>query len=85
MENTSEDICKIIAPYVEAVAEWGTDEQGWEYGILDEGRFYLTTEGVGIHFDVYEITCYAAGSQDVVVPYEKFLMKSNAEKRRNDR
>lgn len=85
MENTSEDICKIIAPYVEAVAEWGTDEQGWEYGILDEGRFYLTTEGVGIHFDVYEITCYAAGSQDVVVPYEKFLMKNNAEKRRNDR
>lgn len=75
LENSPEEICAIIAPYVEAKAEWGTDEEGWEQIILDEGRFYLTTEGIGIHFDTYELSSYASGGLDVVVPYEKFDMR----------
>ncbi len=78
LENSPEEICAIIAPYVEAKAEWGTDDEGWEKIILDEGRFYLTTEGIGIHFDAYELTCYASGGLDVVVPYEQFKLKDPA-------
>ncbi len=79
LENSPEEICAIIAPYVEAKAEWGTDEEGWEKMILEEGRFYLTTEGIGIHFDAYELTCYASGGLDVVVPYELFTLRDPAD------
>lgn len=74
--NSAEEICAIIAPYVEAKADWGTDEEGWEQIILEEGRFYLAAEGIGIHFDVYELTSYASGGLDVVVPYELFDMRN---------
>lgn len=77
--NSEEEICAIIAPYVEAEADWGTGEEGWEQIILEEGRFYLTAEGIGIHFDVYELTSYASGGLDVVVPYELFDMRNPAE------
>ncbi len=79
LENSPEEICAIIAPYVEAKAEWGTDEEGWEEIILEEGRFYLTPEGIGIHFDTYELTCYASGGLEVVVPYELFEMRDPAD------
>lgn len=79
VENSAEEVCAIIAPYVEAEADWGTDEEGWERIILEEGRFYLTAEGIGIHFDVYELTCYASGGLDVVVPYELFDMRNPSE------
>ena len=32
----------------------------------------MTQEGIGIHFDVYEMTCYASGALDIIVPYEAF-------------
>lgn len=79
VENSEEEICSIIAPYVEAEAEWGTDEEGWERIILDEGRFYLTAEGIGIHFDTYVLSSYASGGLDVVVPYELFDMRNPKE------
>lgn len=67
-----EEICAIAAPYVEAVATRGTDEEGWEAVILEDGRFFLSEEGIGIHFDAYEINCYAAGNQEAIVPYGAF-------------
>ena len=73
--NTKAEICAIIGPYVKSRADWGTSEEGWEEIILEDGRFYLTTEGIGIHFDVYELSCYAAGDLDVVVPYEEFELR----------
>lgn len=79
VENSEEEICAIIAPYVEAEADWGTDGEGWERIILDEGRFYLTAEGIGIHFDIYELSSYASGGLDVVVPYELFDMRNPKE------
>ncbi|MCM1056037.1 MAG: RsiV family protein [Firmicutes bacterium] len=75
VENSEEEICAIIAPYVEAEADWGTDEEGWEWSILEEGRFYLAMEGIGIHYDAYELSSYASGGIDVVVPYELFDMR----------
>ena len=70
--RSPEEVCEIIAPYVEAAAVWGTDDEGWEDMILDEGRFFLSEEGIGIHFDVYEIGSYAAGDQEIIVPYRIF-------------
>lgn len=75
VKNTESEIKAIIGPYVEAKAEWGTDEDGWEAVLLEDGRFFLTPEGIGIHFDVYEMTCYASGGLDVIVPYEKFKIR----------
>lgn len=72
VNNSPEEICEIIAPYVEAAAVWGTDDEGWESIVLEEGRFFLSEEGIGIHFDVYEIDCYAAGEQEIIVPYRAF-------------
>ena len=75
VNNSPQEICDIIAPYVEAAASWGIDEEGWEADILEEGRFFLTKEGIGIHFDVYEIDSYAAGEREIIVPYSVFDMK----------
>ena len=74
VDHSPGEICGIIAPYVEAVATRGTGEEGWEAVILEDGRFYLSEEGIGIHFDPYEINCYAAGNQEVIVPYSAFGM-----------
>lgn len=70
--RSPEEVCETIAPYVEAAAAWGTDDEGWEDMILDEGRFFLSEEGIGIHFDVYEIGSYAAGDREIIVPYRIF-------------
>lgn len=72
LEQTPEEICEIIAPYVKTAADGGKDREGLETAVLQTGRFYLTEEGVGIHFDVYEISAYANGARDIVVPYEAF-------------
>lgn len=72
VKNTPEEICELTAPYVEAVAAWETDEEKWEEMLLEEGRFFLSEEGIGIHFDVYELDCYAAGEKEVIVPYSMF-------------
>lgn len=74
VNNTPEEICEIAAPYVEA-ASWGMDKEGWEAILLEEGRFYLSEEGIGFHFDTYEINSYAAGDQEIIVPYNMFEMK----------
>lgn len=70
--KTPEEVCGIIAPYVEVIAMWGTDEEGWEAGLLEEERFFLSEEGIGIHFDPYEINGYAQGEQEIIVPYGAF-------------
>lgn len=72
LNRSPEEICAIAAPYVEVVAMHKPREEDWEKIILEEGRFYLSEEGIGIHFDAYEIDCYAAGNQEVIVPYSAF-------------
>ena len=72
VNNSPEEICEIIAPYVDAVAVWGAGNEGWKRTLLEQDRFFLAEEGIGIHFDVYEIDCYAAGDQEIIVPYSMF-------------
>lgn len=38
-------------------------------------RFYLTKEGIKFYFEPYALACYAAGFQQVVIPYEEFKLK----------
>ena len=71
VNNSSQEICEIIAPYIEVLFFQGTDEEGWEADILKEGRFFLSEEGIGIHF-VYEI---GVVERDIIVPYSAFDMK----------
>lgn len=73
--DSPEEICEIIAPYVEAAAEGEIDDEGWEAMVLEENRFFLSEEGIGIHFDVYEISSYASGDTDVIVPYGMFGLR----------
>lgn len=75
VNNSPEEVCEIIAPYVEAVAYGGTDKEMWEAMLLEEDRFFLSEEGIGIHFDVYEIDSYAAGDKEIIVPYSAFELK----------
>lgn len=70
--RSPEEVCEIMAPYVVAAADSGTDREGWESRLLEADRFFLSEEGIGLHFDVYELCGYAAGERDVIVPYGAF-------------
>ena len=51
-------------------------EQNIENGYQNnEFNFYLTKEGVGVEFGQYEIAPYAAGMQDIVIPYDELKLK----------
>ena len=41
----------------------------------NEFNFYLTKDGVGVEFSEYEVAPYAAGAQNVVIPYSDLKMK----------
>lgn len=50
---------------IETVTEW-TDLNVY---------YYLTNEGIAFYFDPYALACYAAGFQQVIIPYSEFDMK----------
>lgn len=37
--------------------------------------FYLTADGIKFYFHPYALACYAAGFQEVTIPYDEFSMK----------
>ncbi|MFA6034701.1 MAG: RsiV family protein, partial [Myxococcota bacterium] len=43
-------------------------------------NFFVTKGGVGFHFNIYEIACYAIGSFDAFIPFVelKGLLKENS-------
>lgn len=75
VENTKEEICSIVSKYVERQASW-SDYLGPD-SILEPKRFFLTKEGIGIHYDVYELGSYAEGAKNFVIPYEEFQWKES--------
>lgn len=40
-----------------------------------DSMFYLTEDGIVFYFEPYALACYAAGFQEVIIPYEEFDMK----------
>lgn len=74
VNNTEAEICSIVSAYVEKEYSWseGVDKQS----VLEQERFFLAEEGIGIHYDVYELGDYAQGAQGFIIPYREFQMKS---------
>lgn len=71
VDNTDEEVEALVSTYL-SLCELPSDAKG----IAQEPeRFFLTAEGVGIHFDVYELSSYAGGAQDIIIPYEEFRIK----------
>ena len=71
VDNTEEEVEALVSTYL-ALCELPSEAKG----IAQEpDRFFLTAEGIGIHFDVYELSSYAGGAQDIIIPYEEFRIK----------
>ena len=77
VNNTEEEIFEIVNAYVIKDRGWGLDEYEWieKESVFEQDRFFLTKEGIGIHYDVYEIGCYAEGAVDYIIPFDEFDMK----------
>ena len=73
MNNSPEEIKEIVKNHILAVAPYSGGEQSED--ALEQDRFFLTAEGLGIHYDVYEIGSYASGPCDLIIPFELFDMK----------
>lgn len=77
VENSAEEICEIAAAYVER------DHPGLHFyedpksreSILEDFRFFLSEEGIGIHFNTYELGSYAEGNEDYIIPFWEFDLK----------
>ena len=75
VNDSPEAVCGVIVPYIENIAPEGTGEEGWESVILEQDRFFLTEEGVGIHFDRGELKSNPPDVVwDIVVPYSAFAL-----------
>jgi len=74
VENSAEEICRIAASYVES------DHPGLHFhenqeSVLEDFRFFLSKEGIGIHFNTYELGSYAEGNEDYIIPFWEFDLK----------
>ncbi len=75
VDDNAEDIKEIVKNHIVAAMPYSKGEQA--ENALEQNRFFLTAEGLGIHYDVYEIGDYASGSFDLVIPFELFSMKED--------
>lgn len=79
--NSEEELKEIVVEYFGKIVE-GEPEMFWDDAldtvyqtISYDFPFYLTEEGICFHYDPYALACYAAGEQELVIPYEEFRMK----------
>ena len=75
VSNSPEEIKEIVKAHILAVAPYSKGEQSED--ALEQDRFFLTAEGLGIHYDVYEIGSYADGPCDLIIAFEMFDMKED--------
>ena len=75
VNDSAEEIKEIVKARILAVAPYSKGEQS--ESALEQNRFFLAAEGLGIHYDVYEIGDYASGSFDLIIPFELFDMKED--------
>lgn len=75
VNDSMEEIKEIVKAHILAVAPYSKGEQSED--APEQDRFFLTAEGLGIHYDVYEISDYASGSFDIIIPFKLFDMKED--------
>lgn len=73
VNNSPEEITEIVKAYIVAGYEWTSGSQA--ENALEPDRFFLTVEGLGIHYDVYEVGSYADGPFEVIIPFKVWDMK----------
>lgn len=71
VDNTEEEVEEIVSTYLELCGF----SPGAEGIAQETERFYLTAEGIGIHYDVYELAAYMYGAQYITIPYAEFRIK----------
>lgn len=71
VDNTEEEVEEIVSTYLELCGF----SSGAEGVAQETERFFLTAEGIGIHYDVYELAAYVYGAQDIIIPYAEFRIK----------
>ena len=74
VDNTEEEIMAIAAEYAEMIERpYRSEEQ--KQTALEPDRLFLTGDGIGLSYDIYELASYAEGATDIVIPFEAFRMK----------
>ncbi len=75
VDNTEEEIMAIAAEYAEMIGR--PYSEGQEQTALEQDRLFLTGDGIGLNYNIYELASYAEGAMDVVIPFEEFRMKED--------
>lgn len=79
VENTPEEIREIAAAYIDIdhPEMHFADNPEMRESILEDFRFFLAQEGIGFHFDTYELGSYAEGNEDYIIPFWEFELKDD--------
>lgn len=81
--NNEEELKDIVTKYFEKKILANPDPGYYWSDALDtvrewtdlESDFYLTDKGIRFYFGPYALACFAAGFQEVTIPYEEFELK----------
>jgi microsomal dipeptidase-like Zn-dependent dipeptidase len=70
----------ILEHFSEAIAEYPGKFDGNACDTVNltaglESAFYLTPDGIGFYYPPYDLACFAAGFQDVIIPYSEFDLR----------
>jgi len=81
LENSEEELKDIVTRYFEEYIG-RNPEEFWEDAVdtvrntvCMDSEFYLNEDGIVFYYGPYDLACFAAGFQEVTVPYEAFRMK----------
>lgn len=87
--NSEEEIKEIVARYFKELIDkapedfWPDAVEAVRETITLESDFCLTEEGIVFYYEPYALAAYAAGFQQVTIPYEEFDMSIILEKAAN--
>lgn len=75
IDNSEEEIYGMVIAHLKEMFgdEWYIEPE--MDTVTEQDRFFLTEEGIGIHYDVYEVSDYPTGEVDILIPYNEVEMK----------
>lgn len=80
--NSEEELKEIVSRYFEELIHSQPEGSYWDDAaqtvydsVTYESDCFLTEEGIVFYYGPYELACYAAGFQEVTVPYEELDMR----------